>query len=61
LIAGEIDRISGNINILQLTSDVLNYTILLQLYNFVGNNAHVRALGVKLKSTFSVRERVRMY
>ena len=25
------------------------------------NNAHVRALGVKLKSTFSLRERVRMY
>jgi len=32
-----MDRtISGNINILQLTSDVWNYTILLQLYNFVG-------------------------
>ena len=47
-------KINGNINILQLGSNVTEYTILLELYNFVNNPRHLIAIGQKLKSIFAM-------
>lgn len=45
---------SGNINILQLTSDVTTYTVILELYNFAANEQHLKSIGSKLKAIFSL-------
>ena len=37
---------------MQLTSSVTNYTILLELYNFLDSNHHLEAIGLKLKAIF---------
>lgn len=45
---------NGNINIIQLASNVIDYTIILELYNFTNNNHHLKAIGQKLKAIFTL-------
>ena len=48
-------KTNGNINIVQLASNVTDYTIILELYNFKDNEHHIRAIGQKLKAIFSLK------
>ena len=45
----------GNINIIQLASNVTDYTIILGLYNFKDNEHHLQAIGQKLRAIFSLK------
>ena len=47
-------KTNGKINIIQLGSNVTDYTIILELYNFTDNQHHLRAIGQKLQATFSL-------
>ena len=47
-------KTAGKINIVQLGSNVTDYTILLELYNFSNNTPHLRVIGQKLKAFFSL-------
>ena len=42
----------GNVNILQLGSNVTDYTILLELYSFIDNETRLKAIGQKIKAIF---------
>ena len=44
----------GNINIVTLGSQLTDYTIVLELYNFTNCSYHLRAIGQKLKAIFSL-------
>lgn len=44
----------GDINILQLASNVVDYTILLELYSFADNPQQLKRIGQKLKAVFSL-------
>lgn len=48
-------RTRGDINILQLGSNVIQYTVILELYNFINNAVHMRAIGTKLQAIFSLQ------
>lgn len=45
---------AGNVNIVQLGSNVTDYTIILELYNFKNNQTRIKAIGQKLKAIFSL-------
>ena len=47
-------KTSGKINIVQLGSNVTDYTILLELYNFSSNTPYLRVIGQKPKAIFSL-------
>lgn len=51
---GQYKKTKGNINILQLGSNVTDYTVLLEIYNFTDNEVHMRRIGQKLKAIFSL-------
>lgn len=44
----------GDVNIITLGSNVVNYTILLEVYNFTGNQHHMGRIGTKLRAIFSL-------
>ena len=46
---------NGNINLLQLGANVTNYTLILELYNFVDNATHMNAIAQKLRAIFSLQ------
>lgn len=52
---GPRKKVPGNINILQLSSNVTNYTIVLELYNFTSNTTHLKRIGLKLKAIFQLK------
>ena len=45
---------NGHINILQLGSNVTDYTLVIELYNFTGIDQPLRAIGQKLRAIFSL-------
>ena len=47
-------KTSGNINIVQLGSNQTDYTVILELYNFVDNTFHLAAIGQKLRAIFNL-------
>lgn len=48
-------KVQGNINVLQFGSNVVDYTILLELYSFVDNETRLKAIGQKLKAIFNTK------
>ena len=48
-------KVQGTINIVQLGSNVTNYTLILELYNFKDNAHHMRAIAQKLKAIFCLK------
>lgn len=48
-------KVPGKINIVQLGSNVVDYTIIIELYNFTDNEAHLAAIGQKLASIFNLK------
>lgn len=47
-------KTKGNINILQLASNVTDYTIVLELYNFANSEFQLEGIGSKLAAIFSL-------
>lgn len=47
-------RTHGNVNILQFGSNVTQYTLIIELYNFTNNATQMSAIGQKLKAIFSL-------
>ena len=47
-------KTNGDINIIQLGSNVTSYTIILEVYNFKDNKLHLKRVGQKLKAIFSM-------
>lgn len=52
---GPRKKVPGNINILQLGSTATDYTIVLELYNFINNETHMKRIGIKLKAIFNLK------
>lgn len=48
-------RTHGNINILTLASNVTQYTLIIELYNFKNNRTHLQSIGQKLCALFSLK------
>ena len=48
-------KTNGNINIVQLASNVTDYTVILELYNFKDNDHLMRAIAQKLNAIFSLK------
>lgn len=42
----------GDVNIVTIGSNAVNYTIILELYNFTGNPHHLERIGTKLRAIF---------
>ena len=47
-------KTNGDINIIQLESNVTSYTIILEVYSFKDNTLHLKRAGQKLKAIFSM-------
>lgn len=47
-------KVPGKINIVQLGCNVLDYSIILELYNFKDNSTQIKAIGQKLQAIFSL-------
>lgn len=45
----------GNINILTITSNVVLYTLIIELYNFADNASWMRRIGLKLRAIFGLQ------
>lgn len=52
---GHKQKTPGNINIIQLGSNVVNYTVIIELYNFKDNDTHLEVIGQKLKAIFNLQ------
>lgn len=44
----------GDVNIISIGSNAVNYTLLLELYNYTGNKTHMERIGEKLRAIFSL-------
>ena len=45
----------GNINILTIGSNIVNYTLVIELYNFTNNRQQLESIGLKLKAIFAMK------
>ena len=45
----------GDINIVQLTSNITDYVIIIELYNFKEKDQALKSIGQKLKAIFSLQ------
>ena len=48
-------KTNGKINIIQLGSNVIDYTVILEMYNFTSNDQQIRAISQKLRAIFSLK------
>lgn len=48
-------KTKGNVNILQLASNVTDYTLVIELYSFADNHTHLNRIGQKLRALFSLQ------
>ena len=48
-------KTTGNINILTIGANIINYTLVIELYNFTNNRQQLEAIGLKLKAIFAMK------